>query len=153
MSSRYTVLLYPAETCGFVATVPMFGLATEGETVEHALAMANEAVELRIEALVRDGEPVLDEEHEPIVAAILGGRAAPQAREEPLGRGTGRVQRIARSWPRPKTVNPSAAATKTDTRPPPNQWIATQPPPAEIRRRPKPAISAQATRPLPCEAK
>jgi len=68
--ARYTVLLYPAEAGGFVAMVPMFGLATEGDSVEHALAMAREAVELRIEALVRDGEPVLDEEHEPIVAAI-----------------------------------------------------------------------------------
>jgi len=68
--ARYTVLLYPAEAGGFVAMVPMFGLATEGDSVEHALAMAREAVELRIEALVRDGEPVLDEEQEPIVAAI-----------------------------------------------------------------------------------
>jgi len=68
--SRYTVLLYPAEAGGFVAMVPMFGLATEGETVEHALAMAREAVQLRIEALVRDGEPILDEEQEPIIAAI-----------------------------------------------------------------------------------
>lgn len=68
--SRYTVLLYPAEAGGFVAMVPMFGLATEGDTVEHALAMAREAVELRIEALIRDGEPVLDEAQEPIVAAI-----------------------------------------------------------------------------------
>jgi predicted RNase H-like HicB family nuclease len=68
--SRYTVLLYPAESGGFVAMIPMFGLATEGETVEHALAMAREAVELRIESLVNDGEPVLEEEQEPIVAAI-----------------------------------------------------------------------------------
>jgi predicted RNase H-like HicB family nuclease len=68
--SRHTVLLYPAEAGGFVAMVPMFGVATEGDTVEHALAMAKEVVELRIEALVRDGEPVLDEDQEPIVATI-----------------------------------------------------------------------------------
>ena len=49
--SRYTVLLYPAEAGGFVAMVPMFGLVTEGDTVEHALVMAREAVELRIEGL------------------------------------------------------------------------------------------------------
>lgn len=68
--SRYTVLLYPAEAGGFVAMVPMFGLVTEGDTVEHALTMAREAVELRVEGLVNDGEPVLEEEHDPIVASI-----------------------------------------------------------------------------------
>jgi antitoxin HicB len=68
--SRYTVLLYPAEAGGFVAMVPMFGLVTEGDTVEHALAMAREAVQLRIEGLMQDGEPVLEEEHDPIVASI-----------------------------------------------------------------------------------
>ena len=68
--SRYTVLLYPAEAGGFVAMVPMFGLVTEGDTVEHALVMAREAVELRIEGLMQDGEPVLEEEHDPIVASI-----------------------------------------------------------------------------------
>jgi predicted RNase H-like HicB family nuclease len=68
--SRYTVLLYPAEAGGFVAMVPMFGLVTEGDTVEHALVMAREAVELRLEGLMQDGEPVLEEEHDPIVASI-----------------------------------------------------------------------------------
>jgi predicted RNase H-like HicB family nuclease len=68
--SRFTVLLYPAEASGFVAMVPMFGLATDGDSVEHALAMAREAVELRIEGLLADSEPILDEEQEPIVATI-----------------------------------------------------------------------------------
>ena len=68
--SRYTVLLYPAEAGGFVAMVQMFGLVTEGDTVEHALVMAREAVELRLEGLMQDGEPVLEEEHDPIVASI-----------------------------------------------------------------------------------
>ena len=68
--SRYTVLLYPAEAGGFVTMVPIFGLATEGDTFEHALAMAREAVELRIEALVEDGEPILEEEQTPVVASV-----------------------------------------------------------------------------------
>lgn len=68
--SRYTVLLYPAESGGFVAVIPMFDLATEGETVEHALEMARDATELHIRGLIEDGEPVLEEESPPIVAAI-----------------------------------------------------------------------------------
>jgi len=78
--SRYTVLLYPAEAGGFVAMVPMFGLATEGDTLEHALDMAREAVELRIEALVEDGEPVLEEEEPPIVASVKVKVSVPAAR-------------------------------------------------------------------------
>jgi antitoxin HicB len=68
--ARYTVLLYPADEGGFSALVPLLDVATEGDTVEHALAMAREAVELRIQALVRDGEPVLEEEQPPIVATL-----------------------------------------------------------------------------------
>jgi predicted RNase H-like HicB family nuclease len=67
--ARFTVLLYQEEG-GYSAVVPGLHVATEGRTIDEALAMAKEAAELRIEALVRDGEPVLDEETPPIVAAI-----------------------------------------------------------------------------------
>jgi len=67
--ARYTVLLYPAESGGF-AIVPLFDLATEGDTVEHALAMAHEAAELHVRGLIEDGEPVIEEDGPPIVASI-----------------------------------------------------------------------------------
>jgi predicted RNase H-like HicB family nuclease len=68
--ARFTVLLYPSEEGGFAALVPLLDVATQGDTVEHALNMAHEAAELRIRSLVRDGEPVLAEDQAPIVAAI-----------------------------------------------------------------------------------
>jgi predicted RNase H-like HicB family nuclease len=69
--SRYTVLLYPAEAGGFVAHIPVFDVATEGDTVEHALEMAREAAELHINGMIEDGEPVLEEATPPIVASIV----------------------------------------------------------------------------------
>ena len=69
--ARFTVLLYPEpEEGGFSVLIPLLGIATQGDTIDEALAMAREAAELRIEALVQDGEPVLEEEVPPIVAGI-----------------------------------------------------------------------------------
>ena len=75
--SRYTVLLYPAELGGYVAHIPAFDVATDGETVEHALAMAREAAELHIRGMIEDGEPVIEEETPPIVASIEVGIPVP----------------------------------------------------------------------------
>jgi predicted RNase H-like HicB family nuclease len=68
--ARYTVLLYPAESGGYVAIVPLFDLATEGDTVEHALEMAREAAELHVRGLIEDGEPIVAEDGPPIVASV-----------------------------------------------------------------------------------
>jgi predicted RNase H-like HicB family nuclease len=67
---RYTVLLYPGEDC-FVATIPAFGdLATQGRTVEEALDMAKDAIDVATRGLIEDGEPVPEEDPVPIVAAV-----------------------------------------------------------------------------------
>jgi predicted RNase H-like HicB family nuclease len=68
---RYTVLLYhDEEEGGYAALIPVLGVATQGESIDEALAMAKEAAELQIRGLIEDGEPVLMEETPPIVAAI-----------------------------------------------------------------------------------
>ena len=69
---RYIVLLYPEEG-KFTALIPAFGLlATYGDTVEHALEMAREAIEVATQGLIEDGEDVPDPDGEslPIVAAV-----------------------------------------------------------------------------------
>ena len=67
---RYTVLLYP-EDGKYTALIPAFGaLATYGDTVEHALAMAQDAIELVASSMVEDGEEVPLEDVPPIVAAV-----------------------------------------------------------------------------------
>ncbi len=65
---RYTVVLeWDEEGRGWVAHVPALpGCLTQGETVDEALANAQEAIELHVDGLRADGEPV-PEEREPVV--------------------------------------------------------------------------------------
>ena len=69
---RYTILLHPdEEQGGYTVTVPSLpGCITEGDTIEEAIAMAKEAIQLYIESLVADGEPV-PEEHEHTQALVI----------------------------------------------------------------------------------
>ena len=68
----YTILLHPdEEQGGYTVTVPALpGCITEGDTLEEAIAMAKEAIQLYIESLVADGEPV-PEEHEHPQAIVI----------------------------------------------------------------------------------
>jgi antitoxin HicB len=51
----YTVLFEPAEDGGFVVTCPALpGLVTEGDTMEHARVMAQDASRAYIESLRKD---------------------------------------------------------------------------------------------------
>ena len=67
---RYTVLLYP-EDGKYTAIIPAFGqLATYGNTVEHALAMAKDIIEVAARGRVEDGEDVPVEDTPPVVVSI-----------------------------------------------------------------------------------
>ena len=69
--ARYTVLLYrDEEDGGYAALVPLLGVASQGETIEEAIAMAQEAAELHVQGLIEDDEPVLEENEPPIVASV-----------------------------------------------------------------------------------
>lgn len=58
----YRVLLSPEPEGGYTASVPTLpGCITYGETVDEAILMAKEAIELYIESLVAHNEPVPDE--------------------------------------------------------------------------------------------
>jgi antitoxin HicB len=60
---RFRVILEPNELGGYTAIVPLLpGCITEGDTKEEALANIKEAIELYIESLRADGEPVPAEE-------------------------------------------------------------------------------------------
>lgn len=65
---RYTIILHPdPEEGGFTVTVPALpGCVTQGETVEEAMAMAKDAIELYIESLLADGETVPEEDDAPL---------------------------------------------------------------------------------------
>ena len=55
----YTVLLEPAEEGGFIVTCPALpGLVTEGDTLEEARAMAEDAIRGYIESLRKDDLPI-----------------------------------------------------------------------------------------------
>lgn len=58
----YRVLLNPEPEGGYTVTVPTLpGCITFGGSVDEAIAMAREAIELYIESLVAHNEPVPDE--------------------------------------------------------------------------------------------
>jgi antitoxin HicB len=73
---RFTVLLYPEEG-GYSVLVPVLGVATQGETVDEALAMARDLIEVTVRGLIDDNEPVPEEETPPMVVTI--DMAIPQA--------------------------------------------------------------------------
>jgi predicted RNase H-like HicB family nuclease len=55
----FTMLFEPAEEGGFVVTCPALpGLVTEGDTMEEARRMAEDALRLYLETLVEDGVPI-----------------------------------------------------------------------------------------------
>ena len=69
---HYTIILHPdEEQGGYTVTVPTLpGCITEGDSIEEAIAMAKEAIQLYIESLIIDGEPV-PEEHEHTQAIVV----------------------------------------------------------------------------------
>jgi predicted RNase H-like HicB family nuclease len=55
----YTVLFEPAEEGGFIVTCPALpGLVTEGDTLEEARAMAQDAIRAYLESLRKDHLPI-----------------------------------------------------------------------------------------------
>jgi antitoxin HicB len=63
------VLLYPEEG-GYSVLVPVLGVATQGDTVEEALAMARDLFEVTLRGLIEDDEPVPEEETPPMVVTV-----------------------------------------------------------------------------------
>jgi len=60
---NYTVFFEPSTEGGYVVTVPALpGLVTEGDTLEEAREMARDAIRAYLESLIKDGEPIPEEE-------------------------------------------------------------------------------------------
>lgn len=70
---RYTIILYPdTEEGGYTVIVPALpGCITQGETIEEAIAMGKDAIQLYVETLLADGLPV-PEEQEHLQAIVVG---------------------------------------------------------------------------------
>ncbi len=63
MLRRFRVILEPNELGGYTVTVPLLPRCiSEGDTKEQALTNIKEAIELYMESLQADGEPVPTEE-------------------------------------------------------------------------------------------
>lgn len=62
MNLTYKILLHKAPEGGFTVNVPALpGCITEGDSLEEAMSMAKEAIELYIEELEYRGEPIPDD--------------------------------------------------------------------------------------------
>ena len=58
----YRILLTKEPEGGYTVKVPALpGCVTYGENVDHAMSMAQEAIELYVETLKADGEPIPDD--------------------------------------------------------------------------------------------
>ena len=56
---RYTVLVdFDPEVDAYVAYVPVLGLVTQGDTLEHAYDMAREIIEITLKSANEDGEDI-----------------------------------------------------------------------------------------------
>jgi predicted RNase H-like HicB family nuclease len=68
----YTVLLDPDPESGtWTVTVPALpGVVTQGSSIEDAIAQATEAIQVHIEGLLADGEPVPEEHERPRVVTV-----------------------------------------------------------------------------------
>lgn len=69
---RYTILLDPdPEDGSYTVTVPALpGIVTQGKDLEDAIAMAKDAIRCHIGGLLKDGEPVPEEEERPQLITI-----------------------------------------------------------------------------------
>ncbi len=55
----FTILLEPNEPDGYLVTCPALpGLVTEGDTLDEAYAMAQDAIQVYLESLIAHGEPI-----------------------------------------------------------------------------------------------
>jgi len=55
----FTILIEPNEPDGYLVTCPALpGLVTEGDTLDEAFAMAQDAVQGYLESLIAHGEPI-----------------------------------------------------------------------------------------------
>jgi antitoxin HicB len=69
---RYTILLHPEpDSGGYSVTVPALpGCFTQGDTVEEAIANAEDAIRLYLEDLEAEGEPIPEEQEPPQLEMI-----------------------------------------------------------------------------------
>jgi predicted RNase H-like HicB family nuclease len=69
---RYTVVLTPdPDEVGYTVTVPALpGCITEGDTLEEALTNAKDAIQLFLEDLEANGEPIPEERERPELALV-----------------------------------------------------------------------------------
>ncbi len=55
----FTIVVEPNEPDGYLVTCPALpGLVTEGDTLDEAYEMAHDAIQVYLESLIANGEPV-----------------------------------------------------------------------------------------------
>jgi predicted RNase H-like HicB family nuclease len=69
----YRILLTQEPEGGYTVKVPALpGCITYGENIDHAMAMAKEAIELYVETLQAEGDPVPDDSRTLEYALVVG---------------------------------------------------------------------------------
>jgi len=70
---HYTAVFEPAEEGGFTVTVPALpGFVTQGDTIDEARAIVEDAIRGYLEMLVNNGDEIPAEDGAPITRRIVG---------------------------------------------------------------------------------
>jgi antitoxin HicB len=68
---EYTVIFEPAEEGGYIVRVPALnGIATQGETLDEARAMAEDLIRGYLQSLRKHGEPIPVEHERALMARV-----------------------------------------------------------------------------------
>jgi antitoxin HicB len=67
---RYSAVFEPADEGGYVVHIPTLGIATEGDTLDEAREMAEDAVRCYVEGCLQDGEEVPVEREDAMLTSI-----------------------------------------------------------------------------------
>ncbi|MDO8688886.1 MAG: type II toxin-antitoxin system HicB family antitoxin [Dehalococcoidia bacterium] len=70
MSHRYTIILHPEEGHYWVSVPALPGCYTQGDTIPETIARAQEAIQVYLESLRIDGEPIPEETEHPQAITI-----------------------------------------------------------------------------------
>ena len=112
----YTVLFEPAEEGGYMVTCPALpGVVTQGETLEEARAMAEDAIRGYLESLLKDGLSIPPDTPGPIkekVKVVLSAASARGCPPSGPAKSSGRLSGLAF----PYTTPPAATTTSSTPR-------------------------------------
>ena len=74
---KYTAIFEEAPEGGYVVRIPALGCVTEGETIEEARHMAEDAIRCYCESLLKHDEPIPEESQNGLIGSVTVSMSTP----------------------------------------------------------------------------